>query len=62
MEKNMSVEIDQTKFMNILMEKTNKKLNEMQAQVLIHETQLQLVVDLNKELQEQLNKINKSKS
>ncbi len=58
----MSVEIDQAKFMNIIMEKTNKKLNEMQAQVLVLETQLQLVVDLNKELQEQLNKINKSKS
>jgi hypothetical protein len=62
MEKNMSVEIDQAKFMTIIMEKTNKKLNEMQAQVLVLETQLQLVVDLNKELQEQLNKINKSKS
>jgi hypothetical protein len=62
MEKNMSVEIDQAKFMNIIMEKTNKKLNEMQAQVIVLETQLQLVVDLNKELQEQLNKINKSKS
>ena len=62
MEKNMSVEIDQAKFMNIIMEKTNKKLNEMQAQVLVLETQLQLVVDLNKDLQEQLNKINKSKS
>lgn len=58
----MSVEIDQAKFMTIIMEKTNKKLNEMQAQVLVLETQLQLVVDLNKELQEQLNKINKSKS
>jgi hypothetical protein len=62
MEKNMSVEIDQAKFMTIIMDKTNKKLNEMQAQVLVLETQLQLVVDLNKELQEQLNKINKSKS
>ncbi len=58
----MSVEIDQAKFMTIIMEKTNKKLNEMQSQVLVLETQLQLVVDLNKELQEQLNKINKSKS
>lgn len=62
MEKDMSVEIDQAKFMTIIMEKTNKKLNEMQSQVLVLETQLQLVVDLNKELQEQLNKINKSKS
>ena len=58
----MSVEIDQSKFMNILIEKTNKKLNEMQAQVLVLETQLQLIVDLNKVLQEQTDKINKSKS
>ena len=58
----MSVEIDQAKFMNIIMEKTNKKLNEVQAQVLVLETQLQLVVDLNANLQEQLNKINMSKS
>jgi len=62
MERYMSVEIDQAKFMNIIMEKTNKKLNEMQTQVLLLETQLQLVIDLNKELQEQLNMINKSKS
>ena len=62
MEKNMSVEIDQAKFMTIIMEKTNKKLNEMQAQVLVLETQLQLVVDVNKSLQDQLDKINKSKS
>ena len=58
----MSVEIDQAKFMKIIMEKTNKKLNEVQAQVLVLETQLQLVVDLNANLQEQLNKINMSKS
>ena len=44
------------------MEKTNKRLNEMLAQVIVLESQLQLVADLNKELQEQLNKINKSKS
>ena len=62
MEKNMSVEIDQAKFMTIIMEKTNKKLNEMQAQVLVLETQLQMVVDVNKSLQDQLDKINKSKS
>ena len=56
------MEIDQIKFMNLVMEKTNKRLNEMLAQVIVLESQLQLVVDLNKDLQEQLNKINKSKS
>ena len=53
------MEIDQIKFMNLVMEKTNKRLNEMLAQVIVLESQLQLVADLNKELQEQLNKINK---
>ena len=48
------MEIDQIKFMNLVMEKTNKRLNEMLAQVIVLESQLQLVADLNKELQEQL--------
>jgi hypothetical protein len=57
----MAVEIDQVKFMNLVMEKTNKKLNEIQAQVLILESQLQLVVELNNQLQEQLEKLQKDK-
>jgi len=53
------VEIDQIKFMNLVMEKTNKKLNELQAQVIVLEAQLQLAVDINKQLQEQAEKIKK---
>lgn len=45
--------------MNIVMEKTNKKLNELQAQVIVLEAQLQCAVDLNKVLQQQVEKIKK---
>lgn len=57
----MAVEIDQVKFMNLVMEKTNKKLNEVQAQVLVLESQLQLVVEINNQLQEQLDRLQKEK-
>ena len=42
--------------MNLVMEKTNKKLNELQAQNIVLEAQLQCVVELNKELKLQLEK------
>lgn len=57
----MSVEIDQVKFMNLVMEKSNLKLNELQAQVIVLEAQLQLVADINKQQQEQLDKLAKKK-
>ena len=53
------MEIDQIKFMNLVMEKTNKRLNEMLAQVIILESQLQLVVEANNKLTDDLNKLNK---
>jgi uncharacterized protein YoxC len=53
------MEIDQIKFMNLVMEKTNKKLNEMLAQVIVLESQLQLVVEANNKLTDDLNKLNK---
>ena len=53
------MEIDQIKFMNLVMEKTNKKLNEMLAQVIVLESQLQLVVETNNKLTDDLNKLNK---
>lgn len=56
------MEIDQLKFMNLVMEKTNKKLNELQAQVIVLESQLQLAVDINKEIQAQLDKASKKAS
>ena len=50
------MEIDQARFMNVVMEKTNKRLNEMLSQVIVLESQLQLVVEINNKLQEDLNK------
>jgi hypothetical protein len=55
------MQLDQAKFMNLVMEKTNKKLNELQAQVIVLESQLQLAVDVNSELKTQLDKISKRK-
>lgn len=53
------MEIDQVKFMNLVMEKTNKKLNELQAQVIVLEAQLQLALEINKQLQEQVERVKK---
>jgi hypothetical protein len=53
------MEIDQIKFMNLVMEKTNKRLNEMLAQVIVLESQLQLVVEANNKLTDDLNKLSK---
>ena len=55
------MEIDQNKFMNLVMEKTNKKLNDLQAQTIVLEAQLQLAVELNSQLQDQISKYNKKK-
>ncbi len=58
------MQLDNLKFMNLVMEKTNKKLNELQAQVIVLESQLQLAVEVNKELKDTLDKqerINKKK-
>jgi len=45
--------------MTLVMEKTNKKLNELQAQVIVLEAQLHLAVEINKQLQEQADKVKK---
>lgn len=50
------MQLDNLKFMNLVMEKTNKKLNELQAQVIVLESQLQLAVEVNQELKDQLDK------
>lgn len=56
------MEIDQHKFMNLVMEKTNKKLNELQAQVIVLEAQLQCAVDINQTLQQQVDKTKKKET
>lgn len=53
------MEIDQIRFMNLVMEKTNKRLNEMLSQVIVLEAQLQLVVETNNKLTEDFNKLSK---
>jgi hypothetical protein len=53
------MEIDQLKFMNLVMDKTNKRLNESIAQVIVLESQLQLVVEANTKLTDELNKLSK---
>lgn len=53
------MELDQNKFVNIVMEKTNKKLNDLQAQVIVLESQLQLAVEINKQLQSEIDALKK---
>lgn len=55
------MEIDQTRFINLVIEKTNKKMNELQAQIFVLEAQLQLAAEANIELKNQLEKINRKK-
>lgn len=53
------MQVDSVKFMNLVIDKTNKKLNELQAQVIVLESQLQLAGEINKQLQDQLDKTKK---
>lgn len=52
------MQIDAEKFMNMVIEKTNQKLNALQAQVIVLETQLALAVDSNSQLQKQIQALN----
>lgn len=56
------MEIDKNKLLNTLVERTNIKLNELNAQVLMLESQLQIAIEINKTLQEQLDKTKKKES
>lgn len=53
------MEVDQNKFMTLVMEKTSHKLNTLQAQVIILEAQLQLAVEQNNKIKDELTKLNK---
>lgn len=64
----MSVNLDHNKFVNLLIEKTNQKLSQLQNQNILLETQLQLAVDLNnavkkenEELKVEIEKLKKKK-
>ena len=54
--------IDQHAFMNSVLERTNAKLGQLQNQVIVLETQLQFALELNKSLQEELDKVKKKSS
>ena len=45
--------------MNSVLERTNAKLGQLQNQVIVLETQLQFALELNKSLQEELDKAKK---
>lgn len=45
--------------MNAVLERTNSKLGQMQNQVIVLETQLQFALELNKSLQEEVDKAKK---
>lgn len=53
--------IDQNKFMNSVLERTNAKLGQLQNQVIVLETQLQFALEFNKSLQDELDKVKKKK-
>ena len=56
------MEIDKNKLLNTLVERSNLKINELNAQVLLLESQLQIALEINKTLQEQLDKTKKKES
>ena len=56
------MELDKNKLLNAIVERSNVKINEMQAQVILLESQLQLALEINKQLQEQLDKTKKKES
>lgn len=53
------MELNHAEFMNVVLEKTTKKMNELQATVLVLETQLQLAVEQNKKQLAELDKLKK---
>ena len=54
------MEFDNNKFVNLVLEKTNQKLNALQAQVIVLDAQLQLAVQVADELQKELEKAKKT--
>ena len=48
--------------MNSVLERTNAKLGQLQNQVIVLETQLQFALELNKSIQEELDKVKKKSS
>lgn len=55
------MQIDQNKFMNAVVERTNQKLSQLQNQVILLETQLHFALESNNLLTEELEKLKKKK-
>lgn len=53
------MELDQAKFFNLVLEKTNAKLNNANNQITVLECQLQMVAERNQELEQIIAKLNK---
>lgn len=51
--------IDQNKLIALVLEKNTKKISDLHSQVIILEAQLELMTEINKQLQEQVDKIKK---
>lgn len=56
------MDIDQNKLIALVLEKNTKKISDLQSQVIILESQLQLLTELNNQLKEQAEKIKKKES
>ena len=54
------MDIDQNKFMNLIVDSTTKKMNSLQGQVILLEAQLACAIELNNSLQEELDKLIKT--
>ena len=54
------MDIDQNKFMNLIVDSTTKKMNSLQGQVILLEAQLACAIELNNSLQADLDKLKKT--
>ena len=54
--------LDQAKLINLVIEKSTKKISDLQSQVIILESQLQLLTELNNQLKEQAEKVKKKET
>lgn len=54
--------IDQNKLIALVLDKNTRKISELQAQVILLESQLELLTAASNDLQEQINKIKKKEA
>lgn len=54
--------LDQAKLINLVIEKSTKKISDLQSQVIILEAQLQLLTEMHEQLKEQVEKVKKKEA